>query len=226
MEHSCSCTMFGQTRSPLKECSDHAEVARAAKLAARPGSRLSTSSRQSSHRMSLEHADSAGGLVWLPLLTSPAAQQPALESASTPSLCSLSTRSSSPVGGLAPGSLQSGSISSVAASSGGLASSSLDSIDITGSGARAGSAGSNLARMSSGACPARAQAREALQATLHQLVKLPFREFLRAAPPTMGVNGTPMEAGDANFGFLGRNPPPAVRSYNTWHYTAESRRCK
>lgn len=164
--------------------------------------------------MSLENADSVGGLVWMPLPGPPAAQRPALESSSTPSLCSLSSRSSSPAGGLASGSLASGSIGSTAASSGGLASSSLDSVDTAGSGARlsGAAAGSRLADGSSVPCPARAQAREALQATLHQLVKLPFREFLRAAPPRMGLNGTPMEAGDANFGYLGRNPPPAVRT--------------
>ena len=193
---------------------DLAEVARAAKLAKRSGSRLSIGSRQSSHRMSLEQADSVGGLLWMPLPETPAARRPALESASTPSLCSLSTHSSSPAGGLASGSLHSGSIGSVAGSSGGLASNSLDSIDTTSSGAKLGGAAgcSRLADGSSVPCPARAQAREALQATLQQLVKLPFREFLRAAPPRMGLSGTPMEAGDANFGYLGRNPPPAVRA--------------
>jgi hypothetical protein len=164
--------------------------------------------------MSLEHADSVGGLLWMPLPEMPAARRPALESASTPSLCSLSMRSSSPAGGLASGSLQSGSIGSVTGSSGGLASNSLDSVDTTSSGARLGgaAAGSRLADGSSVPCPARAQAREALQATLQQLVQLPFREFLRAGPPKMGLNGTPVETCNANFGYLGRNPPPAVRT--------------
>lgn len=191
-------------------CCDPAEVARAAKLASRSGSRLSGSSRPR-RRMSLEHADSIGGLVWVPLTESPAAQQPPRKSLSHPSLCSLGTRSSSPAGGLASGSLQSGSIGSLAASSGGLATNSADSVDTAGSNLARTSGGSNLARTSGGACPARAQAREALQATLQQLVQLPFREFLRAAPPRMGLNGTPMQAGNANFGYLGRNPPPAVR---------------
>lgn len=57
----------------------------------------------------------------------------------------------------------------------------------------------------------KAQARRALQATLQQIVELPYKEFLRAAGPQFNVGGSPCNAADVNFGYLGDSPVPKVR---------------
>ncbi len=71
--------------------------------------------------------------------------------------------------------------------------------------------GSMASRASEMRAASKAQARLALQATLQQIVELPYKEFLRAAGPQFNVGGSPCDAADVNFGYLGDSPAPKVR---------------
>lgn len=178
-----------------------AEAARVAKLGCGSSGCRQNSSGRASHRISLEKADSLGGLMWMPLSNEPCNSlgAPSISGSSAAGWAAMPSS-----GSLELNSLQTGSLSSTTASSSGLAGSSAAGGGIRASGDSPRT--SSAATISVGSLPW-AAAREALQASLQQLVKLPYKEFLRrqswapAARRKMSV--TPISATSAARRRLG-----------------------